>query len=221
MLTAQKGEEVQAQKALSELFELYWFPVYSYVRRKGNSPHDAEDLTQAFFEGLIRRGSLQDVDMSRGKLRGYLLTSLKNFLISQSRVDTAAKRGGGMVPINGEAAELLLASEHADHDSPDVLFERAWAQTLLKDVLAQLEAVYQKADRMPMFDAFSPHLLQDEVPNYRALSKTLGLSVVALRIQYHRMKLRYGKLLKSEIRHTVSTEEEALEEEAFLMKTLV
>lgn len=222
MLTAQQGGEAQASKALSELFELYWFPVYGYVRRQGQGPEDAEDLTQGFFESIIRRDSLMNTAASQGKLRAFLLASLKNFLIDQHRQRTAAKRGGANsgYAMSYEDAEERLEQEVQDQDSPDVLFERSWAQTLLQDVMKRLEASYARANKLPMFEAMSPYLLHDDPPEYRGLSKQLGSTVVALRIQYHRMKQRYGELLEEEIRHTVSNAEEAQEEREFLLKVL-
>lgn len=221
VLTAQKGEEVHAHKALSELFEQYWYPLYSYVRRRGYSKHDAEDLTQAFFESLVRKDSLRTVDASLGKLRAFLLTSVKNFLINQHRIDTAAKRGGINVQrISTDEAEAKLEGEIADHDSPDVLFERAWARTLLEEVMAKLKEVYRELGKSKQFDLFLPYLHSGDTPDYRALSLEVGGSGVSLRVQFHRLKQRYGDLLKEAIRHTVATEEEAAEEREFLLKCL-
>ncbi len=222
VITAQGGEEKQASRALSELFQLYWYPVYGYVRRKGFTSHDAEDLTQAFFEALIRRDSLTSADEAKGKLRAFLLAALKRFLIDHHRIRSAKKRGGGepAVSIDHESAEFQYGQETADHESPDILFERAWAKTLLKDVIRKLEASYQRANRTALYEALSPHLLHDETPDYRGLAKELGTTVVALRIQYHRMKQRYGELLEQEIRDTVSTQEEADEEREFLLQVL-
>lgn len=221
VLTAQQADGPQAQKALSDLFEVYWYPVYGYVRRRGHDTHDAEDLTQAFFESLIRRESLSRAHEDKGKLRAFLLASVKNFLIDQHRKENADKRGGSQfIAISADAAEMRLQEELATDDAPDVLFERAWAHTLLHDVMKRLEASYARADKLPLFEALSSHLLQDTIPEYRDLSKGLGTTVVALRIQYHRMKQRYGELLDEEIRHTVSTAEEAEEERHFLLRVL-
>lgn len=222
VLTAQQANETQAQKALSDLCEAYWYPVYGYARRRGYSPHDAEDITQSFFENLIRRQSLSRAHADNGKLRAFLLASVKNFLIDQHRKAMAAKRGGGMavVSISSSDAEARLQHELSDDDSPDVLFERAWARTLLDDVLKRLRASYERGGKLPIFEALSPNLLQDATPEYRSLSKELGATVVSLRIQYHRMKQRYGELLEEEIRHTVNTNEEAEEERDFLFKVL-
>lgn len=222
VLQAQKGSEAQASKALSELFSLYWYPIYGYVRRQGKSPHDAEDLTQGFFEVIIRRDALNTAEASRGKLRAFLLASLKNFLIDQHRRETTERRGGTnpLLSIDQEKAENRYALEPVHEDSPDVLFERSWAQTLLQDVMANLERSYIRAKKEAIFEAMSPFLLLDENPPYRQLCKTLGQSVVSLRILYHRMRQRFGEVLEQEIRHTVSSSEEAEEERAFLIKVL-
>ncbi len=220
--TAQKGAEQQATKAWSELFQMYWYPVYGYVRRRGHSSHDAEDITQAFFGSLFKRNFVTDVAEGRGRLRGFLLAALKNFLIDHHRRETSIKRGGGapIISIDQAEAEHRFIREAVDKDSPDVPFERSWAQTLLQDVLGKLQASYGRAEKEEIFMALSSCLLSDESPDYRSLSVRLGCTVISLRVQFYRLKQRFGELLVDEIRHTVSSNEEAEEERAYLLKVL-
>ena len=221
ILLAQKGDESQARKALSELFEMYWHPVYHYVRFRGYSPHDAEDLTQAFFESLLMKESLRAASREEGKLRSFLLSALKNFLVDAYRRQATIKRGGRVVKtVSHEDAEKQYESAMLDHDTPELLFERSWAQTVIQDVMGKLRASYERADRMQVFDALSPCLLASEVPPYLQLCKNMEMSGTALRVQYHRMKQRFGELLEIEIRHTVNTEEEMREERDYLIRLL-
>ncbi len=127
VLTAQSGPKDDATRALSELCHLYWYPVYAFVRRRGNSIHDAEDLTQGFFESIIRREWMDRVSQEKGKLRAFMLSTLKRFLVDHHRRETALKRGGTQTPfsIDHDHAEACYQSEPKDEASPDVLFERA------------------------------------------------------------------------------------------------
>ena len=150
MLTAQ-GESPAAKEALEKLCRIYWWPLYGFVRREGYSPEEAQDLTQSFFELLLERRDLDVVRKEKGRLRSYLLASLKNFLAKAHRQAMAVKRGEGrpLVPL-----EELLARERADQEpshklSADRIYERRWALTLLEQVLTRLGAEYEAAGKLP------------------------------------------------------------------------
>ncbi|MDG2123729.1 MAG: hypothetical protein P8J87_08540 [Verrucomicrobiales bacterium] len=136
-----------AQRALEELCTIYWRPVYAFARGSGLTPEDAEDVTQGFFAQLIRRDSLASISSARGRLRSYLLHSLKHFRIDLHRHQNAQRRGGGTyaISIDTKEAEHALASELADHDNPEKIFERRWALALLDEAFARLETGYAKS----------------------------------------------------------------------------
>jgi len=207
VLTA-RGESPAAEEALEKLCRIYWWPLYGFVRRQGYATEEAQDLTQGFFALLLERKDLDAVRREKGRLRSYLLASLKNFLGKAHRRAMTVKRGEGgpLVPL-----EELLAREHADLElarmlSPDRIYQRRWALTLLEQVLARLGEEYRVAGRAPLFEQLK-QMLTDEPgrPSQAEIARELSMSENAVKQAFHRLRQRYRLLLREEIAHTVGT----------------
>jgi RNA polymerase sigma factor (sigma-70 family) len=192
-----------AHAAMEELCQTYWYPLYAHVRRRGHSKEDAEDLTQAFFERLLEKNPLDGLAPERGRFRSFLLASLKNFLANEWDKSRAQKRGGGTVPLSldWQDAESRYRIEPADHLSPDKLYDRAWALTLLERVMHRLE--YANAEN-PNFQRLKPCLtVGKQAIDYATVSQELGISENAARVAAHRLRRQYRELLRAEIAETL------------------
>ena len=206
VLSAQ-GESSAARGALEKLCRIYWWPLYGFVRRRGYSPEDAQDLTQSFFALLLERRDLDAVRQERGRLRSYLLTALKNFLAKDHRRAMTIKRGKGMPLVSLE--ELMLREradlEPADTLSADRVYERNWALSLLEQVLARLEGEYCVAGNDVLFEKLK-QLLADEPgrASQADAARELGMTENAIKQAFHRLRARYRLLLREEIAHTVA-----------------
>ena len=206
VLTAQ-GQSASAQEALEKLCRIYWWPLYGFVRRNGYTPEEAQDLTQGFFALFLERRDLEAVRREKGRLRSYLLVSLKNFLGKARRRDTALKRGEGrpLVSLDKLLTRECADLEPADTLSADRVYERRWALTLLEQVLARLEEEYRVAGNDVLF-AQLKELLADE-PGRRSqadIATSLGMTENAVKQAFHRLRKRYRELLREEIAHTVA-----------------
>jgi RNA polymerase sigma factor (sigma-70 family) len=202
-----QGQSPAAQEALEKLCRTYWRPVYSFVRKQGTGPEQAEDLTQGFFALLLERRDFDVVRKEKGRLRSYLLTSLKHFLVSEHRRAVTAKRGKGERPI--PLAELTSAQhsemEPADHLTAERLYERRWALTLMDQVLRRLKNEYDTAGNTELFDLLKQLLAdEEEAPSRAAIALRLGMTENAVRQALHRLRHRYQLLLREEISHTVA-----------------
>jgi DNA-directed RNA polymerase specialized sigma24 family protein len=223
VLAAQDGDANVAQKALSELCHTYWYPLYAYARGSGLSPEDAEDRTQEFFCDLIEKQSIDRVAADKGKLRAFMLTGLKHIIISGFRKTTAAKRGGTAVhtSIDQAAAEFRFAKEASHHESPDVLFEKNWAQAVLDAASAKLQQWYSTADRRPLFDAIRPFLDgRDGGQLITNVAASFKISEGTLRSAIFQMRKRYRSCIEEEIAQTVVSPEDAALELAYLKQVL-
>jgi RNA polymerase sigma-70 factor (ECF subfamily) len=196
-------------KALETLCQTYWLPLYAYLRRQGHNSDSAEEYTQAFFAQLLDKKGLRMADPKKGKFRSFLLTALKHFLANQRKRARARKRGGGrkIFPLNFEYAESQFATEPADHLSPEKLFERAWALTVLDRTMKRLREQSTTAGKQDLFDSLKIYLTTDKgaVP-YKQVAQKLRMSEPAVRVAVHRLKKRYRDILRSEIADTVTTE---------------
>ncbi len=212
VLTANDGGE-GAARALEALCRMYWKPVFTYIRAQGFAPHDAEDLAQEFFARLLERDLLRETGREKGKLRTFLAIVLRNFLINARAGATAQKRGGGLQRVEGDIAEteaLLLESSEA---SPDKLFDRHWALTLLSRVLGRLGEEYRRAGKRDVFDALKSTLTADApLATSNELGTHLNMSEGAVRVAMHRLRQRYRDLLVAEVAQTVG-DDVAVEEE--------
>ena len=207
VLTAQ-GESPAAEEALEKLCRMYWRPIYSFVRRQGVAPEEAEDLTQGFFAQLLERGSLSAVRKEKGRLRSYLLGALKYFLADEQRRAMAIKRGKGqrLIPLEELRSENRVEMEPADPVTAEMIYERRWALTVLERVLSRLKDEYRAVGNAALFDSLK-QLLPDEPgsPSQAEIAAHLGMTENALRQAFYRFRQRYQSLLREEIAHTVAT----------------
>jgi RNA polymerase sigma factor (sigma-70 family) len=206
VLTAQ-GRSPAADEALEKLCRTYWWPLYGFVRRHGYSPEEAQDLTQGFFALLLERKDFDAVRREKGRLRSYLLASLKNFLGKAHRRAMTVKRGEGqpLVPLDELLARERADLEPADTLTADRIFERRWALMLLEQVLTRLEIEYRSAGNAKLFDCLK-EFLSDE-PGRRSQAEVaaeLGMTENAVKQAFHRMRQRYRQLLHDEIAQTVA-----------------
>ena len=218
-----QGRSPAAREALEKLCRTYWRPVYSFIRRQGSGPEEAEDLTQGFFALLLERRDLDAVRKERGRLRSYLLTSLKHFLASEHRRAMTAKRGKGqrLVPLEEMTEIDRTRMEPADHLSADRLYERRWALTLMDQVLRRLKDEYCAQGNGVLFDSLK-QLLPDEpgAPSRAEIAAQLGMTENALRQAFHRFRHRYQLLLREEISHTVAIASDIEDEMRHLISVL-
>jgi DNA-directed RNA polymerase specialized sigma24 family protein len=214
MAARQQGSE-KADEALEKLCRTYWYPLYVFLRRTGCTAHDAEDLTQAFFERVLERDYLHAVDRSRGKFRSFLLTTLQHFTANHRRDARAQKRGGGcrLISLDDDSAEKrYLQSAFADV-SPTQSFERQWAMTLLEQVVHRLRDEFVAEGKAALFEELKIFLTGDKrVGGYARLAMELATTEAALKMAVRRMRQRYGELLRAEIAITVSGPAEVEEE---------
>ena len=223
VLAAGRNDTTRARMALAQLCETYWYPLYVYVRRRGHSLHDAQDLTQEFFARLLAHNWLARADHAKGRFRTFLLTAMERFLANEWDKVRAQKRGGGQqfVPVQFEAAETRYGVEPVDDRTPEQAFERRWALTLLDSVLQQLEAEFRAQGKAELFAALMPCLVGDrERLPYQELARQSGLSEGALRVAVHRLRVRYRELLRAEIANTVASDEEVEAEMRHLFNVL-
>lgn len=209
-------DPVERAKALTEICTHYWPPVYAFIRSQGYSPHDAEDLTQAFFGELLKRDDFAKADASRGRLRNYLLAAAKNQLHSARRDGRRLKRGGGVPVLSIDARDAegrCLIPEPIDHFSPEKVFDRQWAITVLEQVVNALAARYEAKGQTRLFEALRPFITPTGcAPPQSQLARDLGMSDQALRVAIHRLRQRYGELLRETVRATLGREESVEEE---------
>ena len=211
-----------ARAALEELCQTYWFPLYAYVRRHGYSSHDAEDRVQGFFARLIRLNSLAALSREKGRFRAFLLAGLKHYLADEWDRTSAAKRDvRRTVSWDALDAEARYAAEPADNLTPERLYERQWALSLLARVVQRLCGEYEAAGTGALFEAVKGAVTRGApgVP-YAELASRLGVTEGALRVAVHRLRQRYRTLLREEIAHTVEHAEDVEAELADLRRVV-
>jgi len=211
------------RRALEELIQAYWFPLYAYVRRQGCQAVAAEDLVQGFLARLLEKEDLAQVDRSKGRFRSFLLAAMKNFMANERARDRALKRGGGVrvLALDSLDAEARYAVEPAEDMTPERLFDRRWALAVLDQVLARLRREFLDAGNGALFEAIKDCLTPDrgKLP-YAQLARRLGMTEGALKVAVHRMRRRYRDLLRHEIAQTVETPAQVDEEIAYLLNCL-
>jgi len=222
VLTAQ-GESPAAKEALEKLCRIYWWPLYGFVRRDGYKPEEAQDLTQAFFARLLERRDLETVRQERGRLRSYLLASVKNFLSKARDREMTVKRGEGrpLVSLDDLLARERVDQEPADKLSADRIYERRWALTLLEQVLARLRAEYDAAGKLPLFDRLKELLARESSqPSQAKIADELQMTENAVKQAFHRLRHRYRQLLHEEIAHTIAVPDDVEDELRHFMAVL-
>lgn len=206
VLAARCGFSPESAEALDALCRAYWYPLYAYARRTGQSPHDAQDLTQEFFCRLLEKRWLDSADPGRGKLRTFLIIALKNFLRNEWRRASAQKRGGGErhVPLDTALAESRFAAD-AVSLPPDETFDQQWALTLLELTTSRLRAEFAAAGRSEDFEALKHCLLADRgTADYAALADQLGVNEGTARVAAHRLRKRFRQIYREEISQTLA-----------------
>jgi RNA polymerase sigma-70 factor (ECF subfamily) len=223
VLAAGQVHTGDSREALARLCESYWYPLYAYVRRWGHDADQAQDLTQEFFARLLEKHYLRAADPARGRFRSFLLASLKHFLSNERDRVGAAKRGGRatVVPLELETAEGRYRRELADAETPETIYERRWALVLLERSLARLRREFEAAGKQTLFARLEGHLTGDQqtVP-YADLCAELGMSEGAIKVAVHRLRRRFGALLREEISETVSDPAEVDDEIRELFRAL-
>jgi RNA polymerase sigma-70 factor (ECF subfamily) len=223
VLAASADQGTQTREALGTLCATYWYPIYAFVRRQGSSPHDAEDLTQEFFCRFLERNALAAVRPEAGKFRSFLLACLKNFLNNERARARAQRRGGGLpaLPLDTGDAETRYSLEPVDHLTPEAIYERRWAFAVLERSINELRRDYEAAGKGELFEQ-----LQGFLPGSCAkvsreeLASTRGVSVGAIDVAVHRLRQRFGALLRQQVAQTVSSDAEVEDEIRYLRSVL-
>ena len=224
VLSARDKQSPQSADALEKLCRAYWYPLYAYVRRSGQSKENAEDLTQAFFARLLEKNFLDAAEQERGRFRSFLLVALKRFLANEWDSQRAQKRGGEKihVPLDTEMAERKFQTEFAAAGiSPDHAYERRWALTLLEQTMSRLRNEFERAEKIDEFERLKIFLTADkkEIP-YTTVAAEMQMSEAALRVAVHRLRKRYRELFREEIANTLATGESVDEELRHLLAVL-
>lgn len=220
-----------ASAALAQLCQTYWPPLYTFVRSRGYSVHDAQDLTQGFFAHLVENKIHLRADREQGKFRSFLLASLKNFLSHAREHEQALKRGGGREFVSfeearAEEAESLFQTHGVSGGSAlaeDRLFEQTWAETLIETALGRLAAAYKADGKENLFENFQTFLAvgAEPLPAYSELAARMAVTESTIRSHVTRLRARYREILRAEVRRTVETEAEVEEELRELLRVLI
>ena len=213
----------EAETALAQLCEMYWPPIYSFIRRRGYSPADAQDLTQSFFAFFLRTKAYARVDRLHGKFRSFLLASVKHFLSDNWDRDQAIKRGGGyqFVSLNQETAEAFYDAASASDSTAEHLFELRWAKTVTAGALNSLRTELEAEGKLELFEELKSFLTGgSELPSYDDASARTGLPRATVKTHVHRLRQRYREIVRREIARTVSVPQEIDEELRYLCDVL-
>lgn len=209
ILEAGRRSEPDADAALDTLCRAYWFPLYAFARRRGCSQDDAADLTQEFFAQLIQKSFLETADPERGRFRTFLLTIFQRFLARQQQRNQAVKRGGGLhrLPLDFDDGEARYASSLTDDQTPEHIFERQWALTLLERVIEKLKTEYADRGKTELFDRCRVFLTGSaDMYGYSDAAMQLQMTEGAVRVAVHRLRVRYRELLRQEVAGTIADE---------------
>ncbi len=204
---------VEQRAALESLCRSYWPPVHAYLRRRGVPPDEAEDLTQAFFARLLEKRDLRQADPGRGRFRSFLLGALQHFLANERDRSRRLKRGGGRAVLSldfssATGADSRAALEPVEATTPELEFERAWARTVIERALERLAEEQRHARKGAAWERLRPYLASAERLPSAAVARELGVSENAVRVAAHRLRRRFGELLRAEVRETVGPGEE-------------
>jgi RNA polymerase sigma factor (sigma-70 family) len=205
VLAAGGNDSQAAREALSALCQTYWYPLYAYLRRRGLDPEDARDLTQGFLTSLIERQDFEGLRQDRGRFRAFLLAALKHYLSNWSARERTQKRGGGRQMVSLENAEGQYVIEPRDHATPETLFERRWALTVVERLLTDLRTEWTVQGRPSEFDELKACLLGQTPPGgYAAVAARLETSEGAVKTAVHRLRRRFQSLLRERVAETVA-----------------
>jgi len=213
----------QASEAMAHLCQTYWYPLYAYLRRKGYAAPDSQDLTQEFFARLLARNYLRTADRNKGRFRSFLLGSLEHFLAREWTKGHAQKRGGGKVPFSLDQmnAENQYLLEPAAALTAEKIFDRRWATTLLGQAMAKLRQECQHNQKLDLFNRVEGRLSGEKgEKSYGEIAASLNMTTGALKVAVHRLRQRYGELVRIEISQTVATAAEIDDELRYLLAVL-
>jgi RNA polymerase sigma-70 factor (ECF subfamily) len=224
VVLAAGGEDSSAARAaLETLCAAYWYPIYAFIRRRGRNPDDARDLTQGFLASLLERRSFSDLSRDRGRFRAFLRAALEHYLANEAAHDRARKRGGGMpnLPLEFDTAEGRYRLEPAEPATPETIFERRWALTMMDDVLSELRLVWTANGRTAEFDALKATLLGDApVGGYAELARSLDTTEGAIKVAIHRLRRSFQERLRARIAATVDSPEDVDDELRYLVRAM-
>ena len=207
MVAAGRRHTPQSDHALEELCRSYWFPLYAYVRRRGHTKADAEDLTQAFFGRFLAKNYLEGLSAERGRFRAFLLAALKHFLANEWDKAQRQKRGGGVthLSLDWQTADSKFQVAATNEPGPDQEFDREWALALLSKVIERLEAESIADGKAKLFEQLKVFLAAGKRETAQSeVAKSLGMEEGAVRVAVHRLRKRYRQLLRDEIANTLS-----------------
>jgi len=213
----------RAAIALAELCEIYWAPLYGYLRGRGYDAETAQDLTQGFFARVLEKQSIAVANPERGRFRAFLLTALKRYVINEYEREAAAQRGGRHVHValDFENAEQRYALEHRHEDTPERVFDRKWAAIALERALQRLRDECDRAGKRVEADALLPYLTEtSELPAYKEIGAELGLTEGAVKVAVHRLRQRFGVALRLEVAETVAEEADIEDEMRELIRAV-
>ncbi len=217
-----EASETRARKALEELCRAYWYPLYAFVRYRGYSSDDAQDLTQSFFVRIIETGGFASADPERGRFRSYLLGAMKHFLANEWHRAQTQKRGGQARFIEWDALdpEARYAGASKQSDNPEHLFDREWALETIAGALQALRDEMVKAGKSEQFDALKGSLTGEEESPRQEIAARLDMSEGAVKVAVHRLRRRYRMLLRAAIAETVGNETDVDDEMRYLVAVL-
>ena len=222
-MTAGQSQSTQSLEAMEKLCCAYWYPLYAFARRRGSTPADAQDLTQGFFEHLLATALVAKADATKGKFRSFLLASFKNFIATERARDHAQKRGGGESPVclDAQNAETRFIQEPILKATPESIYERSWAMSVLDQALSLMEAEFAANGRRELFERLHPFLQGDKGQvTYAEAGAALGTTEGTIKVTVSRMRHHYRELVRSVVAQTVTTPLEAEEEMRELVAVL-
>jgi len=219
VVAAGDTDEPSSRAAVAALCEAYWWPLYAFMRRSGRSSDDARDLTQAFFARIIEKRYFKHADRERGRFRSFLLAAAKNFLTNEHDRAVAAKRGGGQphLPLEFDDGERRYSNEPPDMRTPEDVYERNWASTVLAAAMARLDADAADPARRELSVALRPFLTGDDADSYAAIARRFDMTEGALRVAVHRLRKQFGDALRDTIADTVDRVEDVDDELRYLL----
>lgn len=223
VLAAGRRGSVEAEEALASLCALYWYPVFAFIRRRGHTGDEAQDLTQSFFARLIEKGDLAAADRDRGRFRTFLLTACQHFLLNEHDRRLALKRGGGLAPIS---IDIAIAEERYQRslvsaETPEHLYDRQWCLTMLDSVLDSVHGEYRSAGNEPLFLRLRGFLTMDDAAGtHAAAAVDLDMTAAAVKVAVHRLRRRYREALRRRVAETVDSDEAIDEEMRYLMRVV-
>lgn len=224
MIDAGQPDSPQARLALERLCQIYWHPLYACVRRHGHGPEESRDLTQEFFARLLENKSVRHADPERGRFRTFLKACLSNFLKKEWVKANAAKRGGQHLhfSLDAEEAEQRFAAEPSDNLTPEIVFERRWAATVLETVVQRLANEYAAAGKAKLFEALKNYTWGDSssADSYADIGREFGVSEGAVKVAALRLRERYRELLRLEVARTVADPSQAEDELRHLIQVV-